>query len=163
MVQPPPCKHNYREVCNARESRPELLFRLRGWIGGRGLRLYGLRLDPRQNRRRSPAPLAGVHRQRDGSDHECHSRPRRGFGKGTGRSARAERGLASLSAERSGDIAALAALQQHNHDDEETDQNVNSGDQVNHKFRCFPEFDGEQTQQIRSDFRRQVTGAEGGI
>lgn len=77
---------------------------------------------------------AGIDRQGDGRDHERNCGPGSGSRKGAGRSPRAERGLASLPAESRGNVAALAALQQHDHDDEETNQDVNSGDEVNHKF-----------------------------
>jgi hypothetical protein len=39
-----------------------------------------------------------------------------------------------LTAERGRNVSALAALQQHNHDDEKTDQDVDSCDDVDHKF-----------------------------
>ena len=110
---------------------------------------------------------AGIHRQGDGSDHERHRGPRGGPGKGAGRSSRAERGLASLSAESRGNVAALAALQQYDHDDEETDQDVNSGGDVNHKFRFFLSSTAQRADLTRFvrifGGKSQVYGAEGGI
>jgi hypothetical protein len=55
-------------------------------------------------------------------------------------------------------------LQQHNHDDEETDQDVDSGNEVDHKFNVFLSSTANRPEShIRSHFRRQVYGAEGGI
>ncbi len=84
--------------------------------------------------------LRRVNRQGDGCDHEQDGRPSSSFRKGAGGSAGAECGLATLASEGGRDITALAALQQHDHNDEETDQKVNSGDKINHGF-SFPEFD----------------------
>ena len=39
-----------------------------------------------------------------------------------------------MTAECRGDVAALAALQQDDHEDEETDQDVNARDEINHDF-----------------------------
>ena len=75
--------------------------------------------------------------QCDRCDHERHRRPCGSAGQGAGGSARAEGGLASLTAERGRNVTALSALQQHNHDDEETDQDVDSGNEVDHKFNVF--------------------------
>lgn len=73
-----------------------------------------------------------IYRQRDGSDHECHGRPGSGPGQGAGRAPRAESRLAALSAKGRGNVAALAALQQNHDDNEETDQDVDGSDEVNH-------------------------------
>jgi len=102
-----------------------------------GLGLNWLRLESLQNRRRA-SPPGSVNRQGDGSDHESHSRPGGGLGEGAGGAARTKRGLAALPAERGRDVAALAALQQHDHDDEEADQNVKRcGEIDDHKFESL--------------------------
>src|ERR1039458_6019242 len=117
------------------------LLLLRGWchrlLRRGGLRFDRLRLDVSQNGGRSAAPGC-VHRQRDGSDHERHSRPGGSFGKRAGRAARSERRLAALTAESRGNVAALAALQQNHNDDEEADQDVDRRDEVDHRFGCCP-------------------------
>lgn len=76
--------------------------------------------------------LRGVHRQRDRRNHERHGGPSRGFGKRARGAARTESRLAPLAAECRRDVAAFAALQQHDNDDEEANQYVNSRDQINH-------------------------------
>jgi hypothetical protein len=42
--------------------------------------------------------------------------------------------LAALPAEGRGNVAAFAALQQHDNNDEETNQDVDSSDQIDHRF-----------------------------
>src|SRR5258708_39892876 len=128
--------------CALENSGPELLLRGRRscWLlrrGWSGLRLYRLRLQTLEHGSRS-CVSGGVNRQRDRCDHECDRRPCGGFGKCTGRTARAEGGLAALSAECGGDIAALAALQQNHDDDEETNQNVDDGNEIDHIVKFFP-------------------------
>jgi len=81
--------------------------------------------------------LAGIDRESDGGDHERHSRPGRGFRQCAGRAARAKCRLAALSAKRRGNVPALAALQQHDNDDEKTDQDVDRRYQVNHRLEFF--------------------------
>src|SRR5271170_6245952 len=93
----------------------------------RGLRLDGLRLELIEYGTRAPTPC-GVHRQRNGGDHEGDRRPRGRPRKSAGRAARTERRLAALPAESRGNVPALAALQQHDDDNEETDQNVDRND-----------------------------------
>src|ERR1700730_17511060 len=114
------------------------LFRLCGrsrrGLCRRWLSLYRLRLQTLQYRRTCPAAPGGVDRQCDGRGHECYCRPGGGPGKCAGGAARPECSLATLSAECRGDIAALAALQQNHNDNEETDQDVNRRDEVNHKI-----------------------------
>ena len=110
---------------------------LGGWIGGflSWLGLRGLRLNPLQYGRRSAMP-GRVDRQSNRSHHERHRRPSRRFGERTGGSAGPKRCLTALSSEGGGDVAALAALQQHDHDNEETDHDMDSSDQINqHDFR----------------------------
>ena len=116
-----------------------------------------------------------VNRQRDGSDHERHGRPGGSPGERVGRAARTERRLAALSAKGRGNVAALAALQQHHNDDEETDQNVDGSDQVNHKFGIFPNvltkpapilggiLDPKLFSRNFSAATHKIHGAEGGI
>lgn len=97
------------------------------------MRLHGLSLDALENRAR-PASPGGINRQGDGRDHESHRRPGRGFGERAGRAAGTERCLATLAAESRGNIATLAALQENNDDDEETNEYVDGRNQVNHKL-----------------------------
>jgi hypothetical protein len=119
-------------------ARKSCLLRLRGrslrrW-SCRRLRLDRLRLEALNHRGRAAA-LGGVNRQRNRREHERYCRPGGGFGERAGRAARTECGLAALSAESSGNVAALAALQQDDNDDEETDKNVDGYDQtVNHVY-----------------------------
>ena len=54
------------------------------------------------------------------------------LGKYGGCAARAKCRLAAHAAERSGNVAALAALQQHDNDEKQTDNDVNGSDQNNH-------------------------------
>src|SRR5579871_3386717 len=77
-------------------------------------------------------PPRGKHRQRDRGEHEDDGRPRGGFGQHGGGGAGAECGLAAHAAESRGNVAALAALQQHNDDEEGANNDVNRGDQCNH-------------------------------
>ena len=116
-----------------------------------------------------------VNRQRDGSDHERHGRPGGSPGERAGRAPRAERCLTALSAKGRGNVAALAALQQNHNDDEETDQNVDGSDQVNHKFEVFPNvptkpapilggiLDPKLFSRNFSAATHKIHGAEGGI
>ena len=116
------------------------------WSGGlrcrRGLRLYWLGLHTLEYRGWAASPRC-IDRQRDGSDHERHRGPRRSLGKRAGRPARTERRLAALPAESRGNIAALSALQQNNHNNEETDQDVDGSDQINHRFGIFLTFSSD--------------------
>ncbi len=105
--------------------------------------------------------MAGINRQSDRSEHEGHRRPSGCFGECAGCSSRSESRLAALSAECCRDVATLAALQQDDNDDEEANQDVDGGDDVDHKILIFLEF---------SDFARawlpmarKSHGAEGGI
>lgn len=99
----------------------------------RRLSFDGLGLHSLQYRGR-PAPPGSVYRQCDRSQHERHGRPRGGFGQNAGRAARAERRLAALASKSRRDIAALSTLQQNYNDDEETNQDVDGRNQVNHDF-----------------------------
>jgi hypothetical protein len=67
-----------------------------------------------------------------------------------------------LSAKCGRNIAALAALQQHDHDDEETDQDVNSGDQIDHKFDVFLSSTANRLNPDSLGFPEASYGAEGG-
>lgn len=79
--------------------------------------------------------FTAVNGQRDRGNHEGNRRPGGCSGERTGRSPWSESGLAALPAKRGGDIAGIAALQQDNDDDEETNQDVNCNDQtVNHNL-----------------------------
>jgi hypothetical protein len=122
-----------------RRDRPELRDlplrrrRIRGTRRLRRLGLNWLRFHTLQHRGRTTAPGC-IKRQCDGSDHKGHGRPRRRPRKRAGRAPRTKSCLAALPAKRRGNIPALAALQQNDHDDKKTNQNVNSSDQINHKF-----------------------------
>ena len=98
-----------------------------GFCAGAGCVFTGCDFNPCSTEV-GPPRLVAVDRQCDGSDHECDSRPRGGFGEGAGRAARTECSLAALSSECRGNIAALAALQQNDNDNEETDQDMNGDD-----------------------------------
>ncbi len=78
------------------------------------------------------SPARGKYRQRDRGEHEDDGRPRGGLGEHRRGRAASESGLAAHSAESGSNIAALAALQQHDDDEEGTDDDVNDGDQRNH-------------------------------
>src|SRR5215467_4719669 len=104
---------------------------------GSRLCLYRLLLDALEHRGAAGRAFAGIHGQRDGGDHERHGRPRGGLRQGAGCSPWTECGLAALASKGRGDVAALAALQKHDDDDEETDQDVNGGDEVNHSLWFF--------------------------
>jgi hypothetical protein len=69
------------------------------------------------------------YRQRDRGQHKDNRRPGGRFAENRGRSARTERRLTPHAAERSRDIGALTALQQHNNNQEQTNDDVNDGDQ----------------------------------
>src|SRR5581483_9963125 len=69
---------------------------------------------------------------RDRGQHENHRRPGGRLGQYSGRASRPEGGLAAHAAERSRNICALAALQQHNQDQEQANNDVNRRNQVNH-------------------------------
>ena len=142
MLQPPSGKHNYSGFCKClrenllEDSSPaaqsialdgRLGIRIRLFLLGRRccrrlrrrrLSLHRLGFDPLQHRRRAAAP-AGVNRECDGGNHERHGRPGRSLRKCTGCAARTERRLAALPAKGRGNVSALAALQQHDNDDEE--------------------------------------------
>jgi hypothetical protein len=85
-----------------------------------------------QHRSIAVRTLGGKYGKRDRGKHENDSCPGRGLGEhGSGR-ASAEGGLAAHASEGGGDIAALAALQQHDNDKKRANEDVNSGDQGNH-------------------------------
>ena len=116
---------------------------LSGRSGGlwrrRRLRFRWLGLHTLEYRARTTSPR-GVDRQCDGSDHKSHGRPRRGLGKRAGCAARTKRRLTALTAECRGNVAALPALEQNNDNNEEANQDVDGGDQINHRFRIFLTF-----------------------
>ena len=120
-------------------SEPKLLSGRGGrWALCRSrLGLNGLRFESLKHRT-GAAPLTGIHRQRNGGNHESDSGPCSRPGKGTGRAARTESRLAALSAESCGDVAAFSALQQNDDDDEEANQNVKRNDQAINHVRMFP-------------------------
>ena len=74
----------------------------------------------------------GEYRKRDGRDHKHDSCPSGGFREyGCGR-ASTEGGLAPHASEGGGNVSTLPALQQHHNDQEQTNDDVNDGNQDNH-------------------------------
>jgi len=106
-----------------------LLRGLHGWRsrGSRRLRLHRLRLHSLQHRLRAAMPRR-VDWEGNRGHQEQYSRPRGRSRKRAGRAPRTERRLAALPAKCRGNVSALAALQQHHYDDEETNKNVNGND-----------------------------------
>ncbi len=78
--------------------------------------------------------LDGVNGERDRRQHEENGRNRGRPGERRGGTPRAERGLAALSAEGRRNVPGLAALQQNNDDQKQTNNDVDDGDQDNHGF-----------------------------
>jgi len=76
--------------------------------------------------------LNGVHGESHRGQHEQYRRNRRRFGERCGRAAGSKRGLTALTAEGSGNVSCLTALQQHNHNQKQTDDDVNDGDKNDH-------------------------------
>jgi hypothetical protein len=117
----------------ARELTVKKFLLLGGRRRGRSSRFLGrlglrwLRFQPLQYGSRA-ASLGDIDRQGNRGDHECHGRPGSCLGERAGSAARSESRLAALSAECRGDVAAFAALQKHDDDNEETDQDVNCKD-----------------------------------
>jgi hypothetical protein len=95
----------------------------------------------------------GIHRQRDRRNHKGYRRPCGRFGERTGCPARTEGRLTALSSESSGNVAALTALQQNHNDNEEANQDVDDGNQIDHKFKFFP---GGRLQTASADFLSSV-------
>ena len=113
----------------------------RRWRPGRGLPDCGLGLrrfsylaGPSSDRRAA----RGHDRKRDRGNHEDNGRPGRRLGQRGGGARRAEGGLASHAAKCRRNVAALAALQQHDNDQEEANDNVDNGDQYNHAASNCP-------------------------
>jgi hypothetical protein len=79
-----------------------------------------------QRSRAGPAEDA----QDDRADHEDSAEDRRGACEHGGTGACAKRGLAAASAERAGDVAAFALLQEHDEQEQQTGEHVQSDDQV---------------------------------
>jgi hypothetical protein len=103
----------------------------------RRLSLHRLRFDALQNRGWAAAPGC-VDRQCDGSDHKGHRRPGSGSRERVRGAARSKRRLTALPAKSRGNIPALAALQQDDHDNKKTNQNVNGSDEIDHNFEISP-------------------------
>ena len=137
-------------------------------LSRRGLRFDRLPLQPLQHRFRA-ATLGSKNRERNRSQHESYGRPCGRLGEGTGSPTRTESSLTALPAKRRRNVAALAALQEYDDDDEKADDNVNRYYQtVEHEFVFFPnrilrfsEFDLAVARVPRPPSRR--LGAEGGI
>jgi len=73
-------------------------------------------------------------RERDRSHHKDDSRPRSCARQSRGRAARSEGGLAAHATESRRNVAALAALQQHNDDEKQTNRDVNDRNQYDHEL-----------------------------
>lgn len=80
----------------------------------------------------SPAVARYQNRQGDRGDGEDYRQPRGDLGKNADGAARAEGSLRSLPAKSAGEIGARAWLQKDNADDDETNDDVNNGKQINH-------------------------------
>ena len=76
--------------------------------------------------------------ERERSDHEDDCGPCGRFGKRVGRRTGPKGSLAALPAESGRDIGALAALQQHNRDQKQTNGDVYDSDQYNHALPFQP-------------------------
>ena len=81
----------------------------------------------------------GEHGQRDRRQHEDDGCPSGCFGEHSGSGASAEGCLAAHAAKGCGDVSALPALQQHDKDKEDTNNNVDDGDsdQITHRTQFF--------------------------
>src|SRR5215813_10808473 len=80
----------------------------------------------------------GVNRKCNRCQHKRHCGPGCRLRKRAGRTARSKCRLATLAAECGRNVTALAALQQYNHDDEKTNNNVNRVNEAdNHEFEVF--------------------------
>jgi hypothetical protein len=104
-------------------------------LRGRSLRRRGLhwrRLGAGQNGSVGVRAARSENREGDRGHHENNCGPGRRLGEHSGSGAGSKGGLAAHATEGSSDIATLAALQQHNDDEEGTDNDVDSGDQRNH-------------------------------
>ena len=79
-------------------------------------------------------PCVPLHQdgEADGGDHEDHRGPGGGASKQVGSRARPEGGLRSLAAEGTGQIGALALLQQNDGNQKQAHQNVNYDKQIDH-------------------------------
>ncbi len=129
-----------------RNCEPVRLFRRRSRVRGRRLSgrsrrrhrtlllLRAGRLHALQYGSASRVPR-GVNRERDGGDHKDHRRPCGRLLQQAGRTPRAERRLAAHAAESRGDVSRLAALQQHDDDDKETNNYVKNCDDANNHCR----------------------------
>jgi hypothetical protein len=113
--------HGQRSVAERRRGRGRI----------RGSRLYRSFLVL-QNAARGSGAARRQNRQRKRRNHENRGRNRSGFGKQRGGSARPERRLRSHAPKSARQIGSLPALQQHNHDQEETDQDVNNRKKNSH-------------------------------
>ena len=96
------------------------------WSRRLRLRLCGL--DPRQHGCRSGSSRC-KYREDDRGKHENDRRPGGCARKNRSGAARSECCLATLSAKSRGQVAALSALQQHNGNQEEANNDVNDGDE----------------------------------
>jgi hypothetical protein len=74
----------------------------------------------------------GEHRKRDGRDHEHDGCPGSGLRQHGCGGTSSESSLAAHASEGGGNVSTLPALQQHNDDQEQTNNNVNDSNQDNH-------------------------------
>src|ERR1700733_14313611 len=103
-----------------------MLFLCRGGLGG---------LDSGEDR----SVCGGVREsnsETDGGEHEDNRRPRGELGEEVGGATRAEGGLGTLPAERTGEVSRFALLQENDPDDEERDDDVNDDEKNDHSVTC---------------------------
>ncbi len=101
----------------------------------------------------------GCDRKRDRCKDENDRRNGRGLGKNGSRAPWSESSLAAHASKGGGHVPALAALQQHNNDQEKANDYVNDGDQYDHEdFRYLSNINFSR---IWCD--GASSGAEGGI
>jgi len=100
-----------------------------GWC--RGLRLSLRRFHSREHGRR-PRSARRKNRKRDRREHENDCGPGRRPGKNRSRAPRAKRCLAALTAESRSQVAAFPALQQHDRNQKQANDNVNHYNQNGH-------------------------------
>ena len=115
-----------------------LLRRRSRGIGGRSVGLRRSRLGGlyvAEHRACVVAGTAGEYRQGNGREHEDDCSPSGGLAEYGSCTARAEGGLAAGSAESSGDVGALSALQQDDNDDEQTNDDVDDSDENGNHFQ----------------------------
>src|ERR1035441_4368154 len=90
--------------------------------------------------------------QRDRDQHEEDRAPGGELGKQVGCAARSERRLRTLTAEGASQVSRLALLQQNHSDEEETDDDVNGNQEIDHWNALRPQKNWDAA--VRSEERR---------